>query len=264
MRVAWLLVALAACKYDTLPPLTGDAQRGSDAQAIDSAIDSKVFMDAAPDGSGPRSLTAQWTLSNVAGQMQTCQAFYPTAVLHAQQYDPNTMVDIGGELTTFTQCSLRTGTLAGLATAHYRTWLTITDSAMAQVWGTSLPTNLDFTMSDQTVTFKLYTDGGYFKVAWKLLGANSNNLLTCAQAGAKTFDVLSTLSGTTTASDDQYDCTAGSGITAVLVMGTYNESLSALDANMNAVATQNLANEQIAGQNAITDLGTVTLSIPGK
>lgn len=261
--VALACVTLAACGFPALPALDGDANK-SDAPK-DGTTDSETFLDAPADGSGALGFVATWMFVKVNGQAQGCPSSFPVTVIHAQQFDPTTLQDIGTPITASYQCAAQGGSVSVPMAGSYRVSMTSTDASQSSTYATSLPVNTVVSTTNMpTIPFKIYVDGGYFKVAWKLIGQVTSHVLTCAQAGTPTFEVISTPTGSTNASVDDFNCSDGSGITTVLLAGGYTESLSVNDASMNAVASQAVANQMLPALNGILDLGTITLAIPGK
>jgi hypothetical protein len=121
-------------------------------------------------------------------------------------------------------------------------------------------------MGDQTESFDIFTDGGYFQMAWTLVGANTNAPLTCAQAGvAGSIESLATdITNSSNAATDTFDCDAGSSVTDAFLAGTYTVTVTARgmdDVILGTSAAQ--TNKQVQAPNRVTNLGTITIPIAG-
>ncbi|HEU0035782.1 MAG TPA: hypothetical protein VFQ53_34455 [Kofleriaceae bacterium] len=130
-------------------------------------------------------------------------------------------------------------------------------------YGQSLSAIVDITAQDKTVTVTLVDDGGYFLFDWDLRDAATNAPLTCSEAGnPDSIEITSTLSGTTQAVADKFNCEDGSGVTGALLTGSYTISVAALNASNQALgAPQNFSDRLIGDHNDVTDLGVITLPI---
>ena len=63
--------------------------------------------------------------------------------------------------------------------------------------------------------------------------------------------------------DDRRACADHSGVTAGLLQGTYTITLDAVAGDRSLGTAATLTNQRIAGQNRVTDLGTITIPIDG-
>lgn len=214
---------------------------------------------------GDFTITASWSLRNYAGTQQACPQGFDTAAIYSQPIDANGD-PVGGPIIDLFNCSDNGGTTATLKEGRYNVYLAIQDTNGSVTYAQSVSAEIELTMN-MSFSATIYTDAGYFQWAWNLIGATSNNALTCAQAGATGggVELVSTLANTTMAISDIWSCEDGSGLTAALPAGTYTVSAAALDSNDLSIGTAPaLTNKQIMAPNKITDLGTVTIPIDGK
>jgi hypothetical protein len=87
-------------------------------------------------------------------------------------------------------------------------------------------------------------------------------VLNCAQANVATIEVTSMSTGTT--ETDSFDCTLGRGFTSVLPPASYTVTIAAESAGSQIVGTGPTQNaKSIQSQNAVTDLGSITIPIAG-
>jgi cysteine-rich repeat protein len=207
-------------------------------------------------------LTANWTFRDVATNTVTgCPAGFDTAEVTSQPLDAAGN-PAGTPIVDLFDCAALTGTTAAVPPAVYSVQVSITNGA-SQEYARSVESLVDLSTADASIDVTILNDGGYFALAWNLVSAASDTSLTCAQvAGLDSVEIVSTLSGSTTAVSDLFDCDAGGGITAGMLAGSYTISVAALNANNQALgAPQNQANKVIAAPNRVTDLGTITLPI---
>ena len=208
-------------------------------------------------------IAASWTIRNVAGTPQAiCSGVYTTAAVVSQPLD-DAGNPVGNAIIDLFDCTAGTGTTGPLYEGHYDVWISIQNGNGTQVYATSVKARLELTQN-LTLNASIYTDGGYFGFAWLLRGSVSNNVLTCAQAGADSVELIATVTGGSTAFTDIYDCTDGSGVTAALAAGSYTVSISALNvANASIGTAPALVNQVIQAPNRVTNLGSVTIPITG-
>ena len=248
----------------------------------------------------PHTTRATWQLKNIDGSNAGCPAGFDTAIVVSWKVDAS-----GHTIGTCTpggtpsdscyldifNCSAGTGTTGPIpdttkfpnATGgRFMTFVAITNTNGSDVFAESLQDVVDLTaangvfpndagLNDGTI----YKNGGYFEAEWTLVGANSGNTLTCAQAMSGGVSVLSTVSGGSGSADDVFKCTDGFGITGGLLEGSYTVSVSALDTSSPGLAIgtpTNLANKVIQGPHTaacvpradcVTDLGMLQLNVDG-
>lgn len=254
MRVI-ALALLVGCGFPQLPPLTLDGPTGGDAPASGS--------DAGPDAplTGYKA-AATWTFRTATGATMACPSGVTIATITSQPVDASGNPN-GNPTTNAFDCAASTGTTSLLTPDHYEESIAMSGGGPGP-YATSLPQILDLTAADKTFTVTIITDGGYFHVQWGLFGMSSGQLITCAQAGAASFDVTSTLTtDNTKVYDHIFPCTDGQGITSPIPAGTYTVSLAALNAANQSLGAVTQTNKAIQAPNALTDLGAVTVAIPG-
>jgi cysteine-rich repeat protein len=208
--------------------------------------------------------TASWAFKSfqTSGNL-ACPTGFDTAAVYSQLVDANGTA-IGSPTIDLFNCADGTGTITPLYQGVYLTWIAITNTNGSLTYAQSTSAYVDLSTGDKTFSADIYEDGGYFAWKWNLQGAASNNPLTCAQAGATSADLLSTVTSGTQSYDDVFTCTDGQGITSALPAGSYTVSMSALNSSDQALGTPvNMTNKLIQAPNRVTDLGTVTLLIDG-
>ena len=192
-----------------------------------------------------------------------CPTGFDTAAVYSQELDTSGN-PVGQPTIDLFTCADGQGTTSPLESGQYDTWIAITNTSGSSTWGQSVDAVVDLTSANATYAADLYIDGGYFAWKWNLVGATSNSPLTCAQAGADSADIISTVMGSMSGVDDVFTCNDGQGVTAALSAGTYTVSMSALNSSMQALGTPvNLTNKTINIKNQVTDLGTVSIPIDG-
>ncbi|HEU0037481.1 MAG TPA: DUF4215 domain-containing protein [Kofleriaceae bacterium] len=214
---------------------------------------------------GDALITANWTFKDVATNTVTgCPAGFDTVKVVSQPVDA-VGNPVGTPIIDLFNCADGTGTTAPLPATTYSVHLEVTTATGGVPYASSLSAFVDVTTADATFTTTILNDGGYFAFDWALVGANTNNALTCADvATIDSIEITSTLSGTTTAVADKFSCAAGTGVTGGLLAGSYTVSIAALNAQNQALgAPQNQSNAVIQAPNKLTDLGLITLPIDG-
>jgi hypothetical protein len=211
-------------------------------------------------------------------QETACPQGFDTAALFSQEVDGNGS-PIGSPIIDLFDCAAGTGITSGLPPATYNEWVEITDHSGATEYAES-PSSLasgqiiDLTTSDLSYTTQIVNNGGVFALSWTLVGAQSNQTLTCDQAGAtggnSGVEAIATVSGGTMSADDIFDCNNPTlPLTAPYPAGSYTVSVDALDANMQAIGTAPaIPNAQIVDPavdptKPVTDLGDITIPIDG-
>jgi cysteine-rich repeat protein len=214
---------------------------------------------------GDAVIAASWELRNIVTNTATaCPTGFDTAAVYSQPVNA-AGAPAGPVIVDLFDCAAKTGTTSPLPAARYLVWIEITNNANTSVYAKSLSAYVDVTVSDKTFSAQILNDGGYFQLAWLLRGANTNNALTCAQAGASGVESIATdVSTPTNSASDIFQCDAGRGITAGFSAATYTVSVAALNnANQSIGTAPTLTNRVIAPRNAVTDLGTLTIPITG-
>jgi cysteine-rich repeat protein len=208
-------------------------------------------------------MTATWTIESIDGTSAGCPPTYDTAAVYSQEVDASGN-NIGSPIIDLFDCADSTGQVL-LDPGNYRVWIAITTANNSQTYAQSLSAFVDLTTTDQTFSASILTDGGYFQLAWNLVGANSSLPLTCTEAASNGVELVSTLSGPNTMISDIWNCEDGSAITGGLAAGTYTLSVAALDASDGSIGTApTLTNKVIMGPNKVTDLGTIEIPIDGQ
>jgi hypothetical protein len=220
-------------------------------------------------------VTASWSIKKIENNtiVPSCPPNITTAALYSQPVQPDgTMV--GPAIVDLFDCNAFSGTSSGLAPGLYLNWIDLATDNNSSLYAKSLapdfnddgfPDNTDMTV-DNSLHFDLYDDGGYFDVSWALQGAQTNTPLQCSTAGATGgVEITATLSGTSSAASDQFDCENGYGITGGYLAGSYTLSMAALNAADQSIGTApTIPTATIGRANAVTHLNTITIPIDGK
>ena len=221
------------------------------------------------DDSATAHIRATWTIRTLADPDIGCRPGFDTATVNNQAVDSNGNA-VGPLIEDKFDCAAGGGTTSALPADTYETWIEIQDHGGGQTNAQSTPAFVDVTDVDLTYSAEIYDDAGYFQLQWDLVGGQSGAALTCANAGvddpnAGGVEVTATLSGTTAAGTDQFNCTDHFGITDALAAGrNYTVSIDAFTDAQGAIGEPvNIPTATIGYHNQITDLGPVTLPIDG-
>jgi cysteine-rich repeat protein len=217
-------------------------------------------------GGGEAFVSASWTFRNIAtGATTACPSGFDTVALYNQEVT-STGSPIGTPIIDLFDCATGTGTSAPLTPALYKAWIEVTNTNNTSTYAQSTEALVDVTVSDKSFSAQILNDGGYFLLAWDLIGASTSNPLTCTEAGASGgIDVVATdVSDSSNTADDVFDCEDGQSYTAGFKSGTYTVAVTALNASDQPLGpTVNLTNKVIASPNLVTNLGTVQIPITG-
>jgi hypothetical protein len=213
-------------------------------------------------GTTDGAITANWDVKSVDGTSLQCPAGIDTAALYSQEIDTN-FGDVGGQITgDLFDCSAFTGLSAPLAPTTYYSWIQLENHDGSLVYATTVQAFVDLTTSDKSFNANIYTDGGYFQMAWVLTVGGSPSSC-AANADITGVEAISTEVGNANnAVSDIFHCGDHYGVTDVLPAGTYTISVDAFNASMAAVGTADaITNKTIQVQNHVTDLGTITIPL---
>lgn len=233
----------------------------------DGNVDAGDGCSASCESEAEYATTVRWSIATVdaPGVPLPCPTGFDTAAIHSQRVGSDG-TPVGPPLVDLFDCDDLEGTIVPVLAGRYLTHVAITDATLAATYATSTSALVDLTSSNATMTTTIFEDGGYFAVAWALVGASSNSALTCAQvADIDGVSVLSTdVAGPTSFFEDIFACEDGGGLTAVLPEATYTVAISALDGDGAAIGEGPvLTSRVIQGPNRVTDLGAVTVAIDG-
>jgi len=281
--------ALAACTSTTNPPPgpvcgngvveTGEAcdDGGANGTTGDSCSAACTVV-----GSSQAHISTTWHLDSVdattgALTQADCPTGFDTAALHTVRANADgtavancTSTVAGTCYVDLFNCTDFAGVTSDLPPGNYLTWVEITDHSGATVYATSTADFVDVTTVDMNFDTHILVDGGYFKLSWILQGETSGNTLTCAQTAAAksaggSVETTATISTTTTAFSDKFDCEDHFGYSAPLHSGDYDIVVDALDSSNAAISTSMTPTTHTIGAtpNDIVDLGTITIQITG-
>jgi hypothetical protein len=214
------------------------------------------------DDPEPARINASWQFVNIATNTtsQACPVGFPTVELFSQLVDANGNA-IGPLVSDLFTCADGAGRTAGLEADRYKVWLEVQNDSGSQIYAQSLAQFTDLLNVDQSLSFDIHNDGGFFSLSWTLQDAFTNAPMTCAAATASGVAITATFTGTASAVDTEFACSAGFGVSAPLLTGNYEVSVAAVRPGDVAGKINPPLNRDILTQNRITELGTVAIPI---
>ncbi|HWO24984.1 MAG TPA: hypothetical protein VNO30_39865 [Kofleriaceae bacterium] len=215
-------------------------------------------------------INAEWSFHEVDASgrpvvTNPCPAGFDTVALHNQQFDPATGRDLGSEVIDLFDCVDMRNFTDELVPGVYETFLSVTSPGGASIYATSLAATVDVTTVDKTFSSDIVDNGGYFKVGWDLRRTSATGtLLACRDvANIDGVEITATLSGSSAAVTDTFDCEPGVDFSAAVMEGTYVVKVDAINTSNQAIGAGELLNNKVMrDRNQVTDLGIVTLVIP--
>jgi len=216
-------------------------------------------------GGDVAAISARWSLRNMAdGAVTFCPPGIDTVQLFAQAIDDqgNAVADPSVDLF---DCDRQAGTSDGLVPDVYQVWIELRSHDLATLYAQSLSQILDVRQTDQRFSTDVLNDGGYFQLAWDLVGGVTQRPLSCAQAtGLDSIAAISTsIADAHRAYDDRLVCEDHVAVSGGLLEGAYTISIDARASDASIGAAIRLTGQTIKGQNAVTDLGHILLPIDG-
>jgi hypothetical protein len=211
-------------------------------------------------------ISATWRLRNaVPATVTGCPVGFDTAGLYSQQVDPVSLAAIGSPIVDLFNCSANAGVSAPLVAGSYIAYVQIETHDGSTVWAKSPQAFVDITNVDKTISVDLINDGGYFFLSWSLFGQTTNQPLTCAQAGASGgVETIATVTGSSTAYNDMFNCTDHFNYTAAVPAANYTISVDAINSANQAIGTApTITNKTMNTNNDIVDLGHIMIPITG-
>jgi hypothetical protein len=215
-------------------------------------------------GSDVATVSARWSLRNALdGSTTRCPSGFDTVELIALPIDDAGNATAEPTIDLF-DCNQRSGGSTGLFPDLYQVWIEVRSHDLTALYAQSLSQILDVRRADQVFTTDILNDGGYFQLAWDLVGKSTNRPVHCADAGLTTIHLVSVaIADSQRAYEDPLACEDGRAVTAGLLQGSYMIAIDALSADVSVGHAEMLTSKPIAGQNAITDLGLVVIPIDG-
>lgn len=209
-------------------------------------------------------ITVGWEFKEFPNTTTSCPAGFPTIAHYNQPLDEITLAPVGQPIIDLYDCVDGSNFTDSLPPTTIQSWVESTDDSGASVYAQSTSVILDISAQNQAFDVAIFHDAGYFQFGWDLVAASNGAPVSCAQAGADGVEIISTITGTTDAVTDQFNCEDGGAITAALLAGTYEVSIDAFQDGAGALgAPFNLSNRVINAPNKVTDLGIVDLPIDG-
>lgn len=230
-------------------------------------------------------MAASWSLQSVSGTGQlsptVCPAGFDTAALINVAASPdgtaiadcrfNSTSDGANCFVDLFNCSDGHGVSSALPAQNYLTWVAITDHSVTTTYAESTKDFVDITNADMSFDTQILVDGGYFLLRWSLQGEQSGAPLSCSQTAAATaaggsLETTATISGTSTALSDKFNCEDHFGYSDPLPSANYTITVDALNSADQALSTNPTTIQSAIGTmpNDIVDLGHVIIPIAGQ
>jgi hypothetical protein len=210
-------------------------------------------------------ISARWSLHNmIDGAATACPAGFDTVQVIALPVDDNGDATAEPSIDLF-DCKARTGISTDLVPDVYQVWIEVRSRDLTTLYAQSLSQVIDVREADQGFSADILNDGGYFQLAWDLVGKTTKRPLDCAQvAGINAIKAISTsVADAHRAYDDKLTCEDHSTVTGGLLQGTYTISIDAMAGDKSLGKATTLTNKVIEGHNRVTDLGLITIPIDG-
>lgn len=208
-------------------------------------------------------VTAEWSFEHVNGTVSgQCPAGYPDVGIYFAPWDP-VNENLGAAVVDLFDCADGIGTTAPID-GIFRVWVQVENSDTGAVYAKSKSVVIDTIDGDALIDFPILDDGGYFFLTWDLVDAVSQAPLTCREAGIGgngAVETVATLTGTSTALVDKFDCDDGFGTTSPLPAGSYTVSVDADDGTGAVGKAPTLTNKVIKAPAGLTDLGHILIPI---
>jgi hypothetical protein len=209
-------------------------------------------------------ISARWALRNRAdGATTACPSGFDTVRLIMQPIDASGD-PVGDAAEDRFFCEDRGGVATDLFPDVYQVWIEVTSNDLRTLYAQSLSQIIDVRDVDDRFDTEVLNDGGYFQLAWDLVGKTTNRPVACSQvAGLDTIKAISTsVASATFAYDDSFVCDDHFAVSGGLLEGDYTIAIDAL-AGAKSVGKMTLQTGTIEGQNQVTDLGTIAIPIDG-
>jgi len=209
----------------------------------------------------PAAISSRWSFLDLATQTPTsCPEGFDTVAVNHQAIDE--FGPYGPVFIDLYDCTAERGTSL-LDPAVYETWIEVTNHDRTRLYASSLSSVLDVVERDATFEAEILNDGGYFFLSWDLVGDDSNRTLACSDARVTT--IVASSSSATSMETDEFPCRDEFGVTGAFLAGDYTVSLSATNGERPVTSEPlQLDSRAIRDRNRVTDLGHVSLPIPGK
>jgi hypothetical protein len=210
-------------------------------------------------------ISARWSLRNmIDGSTSRCPSGFDTVQLLAQAIDSNGD-PVDEPAADLFDCNARSGVMTDLPPDVYQVWIEVLSRDRTQLYAQSLSQLLDLRQVDQTFETDVLNDGGYFQLSWDLVGKTTNRPLGCSQVvGLDKIKTISTsVASAAFAYDDSFVCEDHAAVSRGLLEGTYTISIDAVAGSTPVGQAPALTTTLIAGQNQVTDLGTIVIPISG-
>ncbi|HEY4239872.1 MAG TPA: hypothetical protein VGM88_08650 [Kofleriaceae bacterium] len=206
--------------------------------------------------SGSVDVAATWSFHTLAGGADSgCPDGFDVAIVNGQRID----ADLGesGEPDTNTyDCAGEEGS-AEHDPGLYLFTVTIANHD-GQTYATSAPALVNTGAGDRTAPASFVTDGGFVAFSWDLVDGQTDQTVTCTDAGMEDTGGISVATGTAT---DLLRCADHFGVTDPLPVGTYTLTLTA-EASA-PVGPPTTVTAVVTAPNGVADLGHLSIPVDG-
>jgi hypothetical protein len=203
-------------------------------------------------------INAAWRFRTAEGVVTGCPEGFPLAFVTAKLIDA-----VDEPVPEIYNCEALSGS-AGYDLGIYDVTIRITDNNGAggvegEGYATSLPKRVDIVITDVTVGEDFVTDGGRVVLAWTLTDAATSAAQDCAASGAS--EIALEMTGAAGVKTSKFACTDGAGISDPVAAGSYEASITALDAAGVPVGPAQTQTIEIGQPNVYQDVGVVVLPV---
>lgn len=207
-------------------------------------------------------VTASWSFRSIAGGAPLpCPSGFAWVYLHVRARDGGLCNAAQFACPSRFECAAETGTSVALVPGEYDAWLEVRSDDEASVYATSTTGQVDLSLGDRTFARQFLTDGGVFKVAWKLHD-DAGAPLSCHAAGVARVAIFATGDDPSSANNDEPACDAGTSYTLPYPVGTYTVMFDPVsESGQSRGIVEPLIGQVIQAPNGITDLGTINILV---
>lgn len=126
-----------------------------------------------------------------------------------------------------------------------------------------IDTSLDIDGEVVDLEFTILEDAGNFSLGWSLVGKDTGDLLTCAEAGGVDVVLETTLVVDSSVYDGTFGCDAFEGIGPYSPLGDFVIGAALFDGSSNFLGESAVQNLTIEHGGQIKDLGAVVINVEG-
>ncbi|HET9620161.1 MAG TPA: hypothetical protein VFP84_02255 [Kofleriaceae bacterium] len=203
----------------------------------------------------PVSISARWTLQDLAGARTACPDGFDTAVLVTERADGSARA-----MDRFA-CADGSGESRALVDGDYTAWVEIRSSDLAALYAASIPVTMTVARLRQVLSVTIVNDAGYAALGWQLVDAAGRPTDCAALAPPSAIAVHGVdTADATNVFDDQVACPPGRAVTHAVRPATYTIDVTALGGGA-TIGRASPVTATIGPRNAVTDLGTLPIAL---